>query len=156
MSCSSFFPNFYENPFFSFFPPLSFLFLPHSSHTIVMISSIFLDISLLFSCCCFAFLFSFSSLSNPAISSPILQFSSVFFLHILPHSVVSISIQLYSFIIFAWFKFINKFIMITMLFLFLCKFPISASSFFFLLLFFLSFLLPPSSLFLHIPVWRFP
>ena len=52
----------------------------------MMISSIFLDISLLFSCCCFSFLFFFSSISDPAFSFPILQFSSLSFFFTSSHS----------------------------------------------------------------------
>ena len=51
-----------------------------------MISSIFLDISLLFSCCCFTFLFSFFfhfRFSNLFSHSSVFFF--VFFLHIFPH-----------------------------------------------------------------------
>ena len=138
----------------SLFPPFpSSLFFSSSSYpnyTIVMISSIFLDISLLFSCCCFSFLFSFFVHFQ---YSDHFSYSAVFFLfflHILPHS---ISTQFSSFISFAWFKFIIT--MITM------PFPssssvsssISAYSFFFppllsfLLFFFSSSSLSSSSLF---------
>ena len=119
----------------------------------MMISSIFLDISLLFSCCCFSFLFFFFFYFR---SSVLFSYSSVFFfvffLHIFTFfliSVVSMSTQFSSFISFALYKFI-----ITMLFLFLWKFLNFYLFFFFLLFFFSSSSL--SSLFLHIPVWRFP
>ena len=70
-------------PFHFFFFFLTLLFPSYPNYTIVMISSIFLDISLLFSCCCFSFLF-FSSISDPAFS--FLLFSLLcLFLHILHH-----------------------------------------------------------------------
>ena len=73
-----------------------------------MISSIFLDIPSFSLVATFHSSSLFSFISDPAIAFPILQFSSSFFLHILPHS---ISTQFSSFISFAWFKF-----MITTLF----------------------------------------
>ena len=112
-----------------------------------MISSIFLDISLLFYCCltCFSFLFSFFFHFR---SSDCFFF--IFFLPILPHSS---STQLSSFISFAWFKFTIT--MITMLFPSSSSVSssISAYSFFFpplfsfLLFFFSSSSLSSSSLF---------
>ena len=88
-----------------------------------MISSIFLDISLLFSCCCFSFLvsFFFHFRSSDRFSSSAVFF--VLFLHILPHS---ISTQFSSFISFAWFRFIIT--MITMLFPSSSSFSSSVSS----------------------------
>ena len=138
------FPEFL--PFFlSFFLlQFPFFFLSSSSsypnYTIVMISSIFLDISLLFSCCCFSFLFSFFFHFRSSDLFPIFQFSLSFFFTFFLISVVSISVQLNSsFISFT----------ITMLFLFLCKF-LNFYLFFFLFsssFLPLFFLLPPSSFF---------
>ena len=47
--------------FFISFSPSSFFSFTYPNYTIVMISAIFLDISLLFSCCCFSFLLFFLS-----------------------------------------------------------------------------------------------
>ena len=115
----------------------------YSNYSIVMISSMFLDISLLFCCYCFSFIFFLPFLIQRSLFlffSFLLHLISSFFLI----SVVSISTQFSLFISFAWFKFII--IMITMLFLFLLSSSISTSSFFLFSSFCflpLLFLLPP-------------
>ena len=161
------FPEFL--PFFLFFLPFSFLFLPpfsflflppHSSvHLYIPITPLwwFPQYSLTFPS--FSLVAAFHSSSFFFFyfrSSVLFSYSSVFFfvffLHIFTFfliSVVSMSTQFSSFISFALYKFI-----ITMLFLFLWKFLNFYLFFFFLLFFFSSSSL--SSLFLHIPVWRFP
>ena len=66
----SLFSIFSHSNFFSSFSSTSFRFSSSSSYlnyTNVMISSVFLVTSLLFSCCCFSFLFSLSRISEPAI-----------------------------------------------------------------------------------------
>ena len=113
----------------------------HPNYTFVMISSIFLDISLLFSCCCFTFLFFFSFHFRSSVLFPIIQFSSLSFSShsssfllfqfqpSFPHSLALLNISLSS-----------------PCFLFLCKFLNFSSSFFFSPLFFSS-SLSSSSLF---------
>ena len=134
------FLNFY--PFSSFFLLLHFfsssssLFSSSSyqNDTIKMVSSIFLDISLPFSCCCFSFLF---SLFFHFRSSNLLSYSSIFFTIFLisvvqfqpsfPHSLGLLHLSLSS----PWspcsFLFLSKFLNFCLCFLF--------SSFFFSLLF---------------------
>ena len=120
----------------------------YPNYTIMMISSIFLDISLLFSCCCFSFLFFFSSISDPAFSFPILQFSSSSFFFTSSHSS--------SFLLFQYQPSFPH--SLTLLYISLSS-PCSSfssenssisTSSFFLLFFFSSSSLSP--LFLHIPV----
>ena len=85
----------------------------------------------------------FSSISDPAFSFPILQgFFFRLFLHTLPHFCCFNFNPVSPFISFAWYKFI-----ITMPFLFLCKFLNFYVFFFFLLFFFPFSPLPSSSLF---------
>ena len=105
--------------------------------------------------------FHFSSFFFHFQSSDLFSHSSVFFFvffhHTFPHHLCCFNFNpVSSFISFAWFKFLH---VITMLFLFLCKF-LNFCLFFFLFSSFsflpLLFLPPPSSLFLHIPVWPFP
>ena len=102
--------------FISFSSSSLFSFSSHHNYTSVMISSIFLDISLPFSCCCF-FIHLLLFLPFPIQQSLFLFFSFVLRLFSSHSSsfVVWTSTQFSSFISFAWFKSI-----ITMLFL--CKF----------------------------------
>ena len=86
-------PSFSPSHFF-FFSLFSYSLYPN--YTIAMISSIFLDISLFFSCCYFSFLFSFSF---PIQQSLLLLFFSLllcsFFFTFLLISVVSISTHVF-------------------------------------------------------------
>ena len=117
-----------------------------------MISSVLLDISLLFSCCCYSFLFSFFYHFR---SSILFSYSSVFFfvffLHILLHF-CCFSFNPVFLISFAWYKFI-----ITMLFLFLCKFLNFYLFFFSILFLFISFsFFLSSSFFFSLLFFLFP
>ena len=161
ISCLSF--SWISTPFL-FFPPFSFLFLlPHSSlpiHFPITPLWWFLQYSLTFPSFSFVAAFHSSSFFFHFRSSDRFSCSAVFFvffLHILPHS---ISTQ-FSSIIIALLQFIITMITPSSS---SSSSSISAYSFFFPLFFLFSsfsflpllFLLPPSSVFLHISVWRFP